>query len=134
MKLLLLFALLVLPGGVWAQQSDLPDGDLTAKIGPESARLAVKGGGPHLRFIERTAGIDQPLEATLNFYGGPVIVEATFDDEQDDDTISITLEWGSAAGGEQMMFLAKRSPTDRRAYRTEEFYIMPESSDAHPEP
>ena len=74
MTRLLLMALLLLPGSAWGQQAGIPlDDELTAEIGGRSAELTVTGGGPELRFIERTTGADRPrtgIPAAFHHAGG----------------------------------------------------------------
>jgi hypothetical protein len=123
---------LLLP--VAAQAQSAGPVDLKATLGGKSGTLTIVSGGPKLRFVERTSGADRELTGALSFYGGPVVVEASFDDEQEDETIEITLTWNSATGSERMTLVARRSLADRLVYRTDEFYVTPEPTDDQPAP
>ena len=139
MKVMLSAIVATVPALAFAQSGPIVSSannsmSLDASIGGKSATLAPASGDPRLRFIDRTTGEDKPLSGSLFFYGGPLIVEATFADKQEDATIAITLEWTSTEGAEHMRLVANRSATDPHIYRSDEFYIVPETTDDRPKP
>jgi hypothetical protein len=121
----LALGVLIFPSVAHPQEEDAP---ISGRAGGKTAVLDPEKGSVTLRFIERTSGVDRPLEGTLYFYGGPIIVEATFEDEQEEDAIEVVIESGAA----QMTMTARAIGHDLKVFRTDEFYVTLEAEDIEP--